>query len=240
MDKDLINYDDYYNVYNPANRAYDLVHKQTGSVIKSNTTSALSVARSRGFEPEIADRIIEEVINGKTLAQISNMIGMPSMATIGFWMKNHKLFKDSISFARELSAESIYTEIMDIARESRTALKDDVPGMKLAIDTLKWAAEKAHPERFAKVKEEGNNSTAITINLKTGVLDAESPKDIVVDQFGNFKGFNDEDNGSSSEWSDITHSGDIELSRERWQVREESGESEDGSTGGETEESSQD
>ena len=110
------------------------------------------------------------------------------------------------------------------------APKDLIPGIKLAVDTHKWAAEKSDPERFAKPKEEGNNVGSITINLQTGVLDKQAPADIVVDQFGNFQGF-----GVMEEVHESETSTDIVLSKDRWGVydgREESGSEESTSDNG--------
>lgn len=98
--------------------------------------------------------------------------------------------------------------------------KDDVPAAKLRVDTLKWAAEKASPEYYGK-QDKVSTGTSISVTLHTGVLDTKAPTDIVIDEFGNFKGFN---NGTeqSEEAPTIESSGTL-AKAERWAVSDSNG-----------------
>lgn len=107
------------------------------------------------------------------------------------WLSIYPEFKKRYTEARKQRADYHFHRVVELADGGIGMDKEFVPGLKLAVDAHKWAAEKSDPERFAKPKEEGNNNGSITINLQTGVLDRQAPKDILVDQFGNFQGFGD-------------------------------------------------
>lgn len=107
------------------------------------------------------------------------------------WLSIFPEFKKRYTEARKQRADYHFHRVVELADGGIGMDKEFIPGLKLAVDAHKWAAEKSDPERFAKPKEEGNTSSSITINLQTGVLDRQAPKDILVDQFGNFQGFGD-------------------------------------------------
>jgi hypothetical protein len=213
VDKELINYADYIHVYNSITRTYDLIHKATGFLLKQNI-SALTKRSHTEFDPLTADIIFNKLSEGQRLSDICGKDGIPSLAVVSLWKRNNKVFSESIKLALEIASEIYYGKIMGIAEEARSVHKDAVPGLRLSVDTYKWAAEKANPERFAKPKEESNNVGSITINLQTGVLDRAAPMDIVVDQFGNFQGF-----GGSELIADSNVVADekiVELNTNRW------------------------
>lgn len=224
-----MNYKDFLHLWNPKTNTYDLIHKQTGEVLKQNQTIPANVAQTI-YDPLTADLILQKIVEGKTLTSICKEAGFPSLTVLGLWMRNNKTFRDNVHFARTLAGERYHDKIVDLAEGAENLHKDFVAGTKLAIDTYKWLAEKASPERFAKTKEEDNNGKAgVTIILQTGVLETPPPADIIVDPYGNFMGFGettDETDRSSNQWSDPSCSGDIELSTDRFREieRDEQGE----------------
>lgn len=229
MGKELINYQDYIHIFNSKTNTYDLIHKKTGTVLKQDVSLAVEKAQTV-FDPLVGDLICHKIMEGKTLTEISRQEGMPSLTVIGLWRRNNSAFADAVKFAREMAAEIFHDRIHDIANEAAAGVhKDEVPSLKLATENYKWLAEKSNPERFAKKQEEGNTNTAITINLRTGVHESRIAENIVVDEFGNFKGFN---NGSENAWgSSESHEPrqsieDIELGRERYKIVGEEGDEE--------------
>lgn len=142
---------------------------------------------------------------------------MPSYSRIMAWEALYPEFKIRVQAARRQRAEAF----ADMALETALAVtnKDDVPAAKLAVDTLKWRAEKADPDNYGSKKEsDGPKGTSISITLHTGVLDSPAPKDIVVDEFGNFKGF-DGDVIEESRFED--HEVVVELSKDRFKEVED-------------------
>lgn len=172
-----------------------------------------------------ADLICNEIREGKTLAKVLDQFNITPAVFYG-WLAIFPEFKLRYTEARKQRADFHFHRALDLAEGAVGAPKDVIPGLKLAVDTHKWAAEKSDPERFAKPKEEGNMVGSITINLQTGVLDKEPPKDIVVDQYGNFQGF-----GVAQETSTEEKVQTVELNKNRWGVYE--GQEESTSTEGE-------
>ena len=148
------------------------------------------VANQGAFSNEAADMICASIREGKSLTKIcqENQI---SLSLFYAWLSIFPEFKKRYTEARKQRADYHFHRVVELADGGIGMDKEFIPGLKLAVDAHKWAAEKSDPERFAKPKEEGNTSSSITINLQTGVLDRQAPKDILVDQFGNFQGFGD-------------------------------------------------
>lgn len=168
-----------------------------------------------GFSNELADIITAQIREGDNLAKTckDNYI---SLSQFYAWLSVFPEFKKRYTEARKQRADYHFHKAVEIADGAMGAPKEMIPGIKLAVDTHKWAAEKSDPERFAKPKEDVSVGS-ITINLQTGVLDTKPPTDIVVDEFGNFQGFGDT-NGTERNLEDGAGSGDIlpELRRERF------------------------
>lgn len=147
-----------------------------------------SLATEGSFSNEAADLICASIREGQSLTKICQENGI-SLSLFYAWLSIFPEFKKRYTEARKQRADYHFHRVIELADGGVGMDKEFIPGLKLAVDAHKWAAEKSDPERFAKPKEEGNTGSSITINLQTGVLDRQAPKDILVDQFGNFQGF---------------------------------------------------
>jgi hypothetical protein len=211
-------------VHDYASNTYSYLDLRTGKPYANYTPVAIGT-----FSNGLADMICSYIREGRTLSTTCQELSI-SQSQFYAWLAVYPEFKKRYTEARKQRSDYHFYKAIDIADQAMGAPKDLIPGIKLAVDTHKWAAEKSDPERFAKPKEEGNNVGSITINLQTGVLDKQAPADIVVDQFGNFQGF-----GVMEEVHESETSTDIVLSKDRWGVydgREESGSEESTSDNG--------
>lgn len=195
------------------------VNKQTGKVEQIDLRTGkmyepyIPVARGE-FSNDLADLLLDEIRSGTTLAETCRAYSIPQSIFYA-WLSIYPEFKTRYLEARKHRADYHLYKAIDLADSAVGAHKDIIPGLKVAVDTHKWAAEKFDPERFAKPKEEGNNGMGnITINLTTGVLDKEAPKDIVVDQFGNFQGFSVAEVVEEDKEEVVT----VELSKNRFEI----------------------
>lgn len=172
-------------LYNSGTQSYDVLDLSTG---KQVSTERFETSATKYTLP-LCDYICDLIRNGKTLKAIGEMDNMPSAARIYSWESIYPEFKLRIQAARKQRAETFADKALEIALTPNLS-KDQVPAAKLAVDTLKWRAEKADPDNYGTKKvDEGPKGTNISITLHTGVLDSPLPKDIIVDAFGNFKGF---------------------------------------------------
>lgn len=207
--------------------------KETGKIEKIDLRtgkiyeSYLPINRS-GFSNVLADLICQGILEGVSLKTTlaEHNIPMPVFYT---WLAIMPEFKERYSEARKFRADYHFHKAVDLADGAVGMNKDMIPGLKLAVDTHKWAAEKSDPSRFAKPKEEIAVVGGITVILNTGVLEREAPKDIIVDQYGNFEGFGDIVVDEVDKEIIIT-----ELNKDRWGVydgKEDGGKEAGGSDG---------
>lgn len=208
------------HIWNKEAQKYDIIDVSTGRHFAQEEYKPVA----HTYSTMLADHICGMIREGRTLQDICRQQDMPSINRIYGWLNLHPDFKRRYQMARKDRADHFHDKALDIALH--VSHKDDVPAAKLAVDTLKWAAEKANPEQYGQkteVKQTGGQS--VTITLHTGVLDTKMPDDIIVDEFGNFKGFN---NGTEAQVDMDQESGRvgdtggvIELSKDRWSIRED-------------------
>lgn len=175
----------------------------------------LEVAEQGQFSNTTADMICASIREGKSLT-VTCQQNEISLSLFYAWLAIFPEFKKRYQEARKQRADYHFHKVLELADGAAGVDKEFIPGLKLAVDAHKWAAEKSDPERFAKPKEEGNTIGSITINLQTGVLDRLPPADIVVDQYGNFQGF-----GLVENTEEVEQEEDIVLSADRFKVYDE-------------------
>lgn len=208
LETDIPDSKDLMVVHDYATNTYSYLDLRTGKPYANYTPVENGL-----FSNGLADMICSHIREGKSLIATCQELKI-SQSQFYAWLAVYPEFKKRYTEARKQRADYHFHRALDIADQAMGAPKELIPGIKLAVDTHKWAAEKSDPERFAKPKEEGNNVGSITINLQTGVLDKQAPPDIVVDQFGNFKGFGTVEEEQISEET----STDIILTKDRWGV----------------------
>lgn len=144
----------------------EVLVKSTGEVFPLEKFYAPRVKMKYSLEP--ARQICAYIRAGYSFAQIADIKGMPDVETIHHWKRIHPDFKEAIEIARQDSAERFASLAVQLATSALE--KDQVPAAKLAVDTLKWYAEKSSPEQFGnKTVVEGNADKPITIVVDTGI-----------------------------------------------------------------------
>lgn len=112
----------------------------------------------------IMDRICTEIASGRSLRSICLDDGMPCQATVYNWLKGSEAFVEQYARAREVQADTIFDEMLDIADNStndwmeRSEEKgggyelngDHVQRTKLRIETRKWMAGKLRPKKYGE------------------------------------------------------------------------------------------
>lgn len=163
------------------------------------------------YTTEVGDFICDQLRQGKTLKAIVDESKSLSMAQVYAWRALIPEFKLRYDDARKHRAEAFHDRAIEVAEEALYGGKDNVPGAKLLVDTMKWAAEKNDPEKFGKKEERVQGSGNIRIVLNTGVLETPMPRDVMVDATGNFIGFTGEDDGTEYEMGEGRGQDDIEV-----------------------------
>lgn len=103
------------------------------------------------FRPELATAIIERVAEGETLSQICESDGMPNPTTFRRWALAREEVWEAFQAARELKADSLFDEALDLARAIRKEPggPQHVRAYDIAMNHLRWAAGKLNPQRYS-------------------------------------------------------------------------------------------
>ncbi|MBN7848361.1 terminase small subunit protein [Stenotrophomonas maltophilia] len=113
----------------------------------------------------MADAICDLLVDGKSLRTICSTAKMPSRSTVIRWLAENEAFRNQYARARELQADTLAEEILDIADKAVLGerLKKDGKGKvlerqtgdmversKLMIDARKWYAGKLQPKKYGE------------------------------------------------------------------------------------------
>ena len=121
------------------------------------------------YTTEIGDYICDKVREGMTLTKIVALLPDVSLSQVYAWKATIPVFKERLNEARKQRAESFQDKAIDLAIDNVGIDSKEVASVRLAVDTLKWAAEKNDPDRFGK-KEEGKlqKTSNYTIRQRLG------------------------------------------------------------------------
>jgi hypothetical protein len=123
------------------------------------------VPRSTVYTAELAETICARLAQGESLRKICGHESMPDKATVLRWLAKdkHAAFRDRYALARELQADLLADEILEIADDSSKDMKlvevDEGPPVKivnhehiqrsrLRVDVRKWYASKVAPKKY--------------------------------------------------------------------------------------------
>ncbi|MBH1623872.1 terminase small subunit protein [Stenotrophomonas maltophilia] len=123
------------------------------------------MARPSKHSQQLADAICDLLVDGKSLRTICSTAKMPSRSTVIRWLAENEAFRNQYARARELQADTLAEEILDIADKAVLGerLKKDGKGKvlerqtgdmversKLMIDARKWYAGKLQPKKYGE------------------------------------------------------------------------------------------
>ncbi len=113
------------------------------------------------YTEALAAKICRRLAEGETLRSICRDDAMPGKTTVLRWLSDKKNgdFRDQYAHARELQADSLFDEALEIADATSGDWITDKDGKKvldhehvqrsrLRVDTRKWAAGKMDPKRY--------------------------------------------------------------------------------------------
>lgn len=136
-------------------KQYDLVSNYTGK-FKPTTGVILALGSL--------------IRSGKTLKKIAEMPGMPPLDVLYLWKNNHEDFKKAVEDAEKDRADYFHDKLVDRVEEIQNLSKDEIPAMKLYVDTIKYLAEADNPDKYKPKpgnSEQGGGS--VTIQVNTGI-----------------------------------------------------------------------
>lgn len=132
------------------------------------------------YSEELAQVICESLMVGMSLRKTCQLDGMPAISTVMQWLASGKNgFMEQYAHARQVQAEYLLDELIDIADDSADDYEivngeerlnqEHIQRAKLRIDTRKWNIEKLAPKKYGakqQLEHTGSNGGAIeTVNL---------------------------------------------------------------------------
>lgn len=132
------------------------------------------------YSEELAQTICESLMVGMSLRRICELDDMPAISTVMQWLASNKSdFMEQYAHARQVQAEYLLDELIDIADDSSKDYvivdgqerldQEHIQRAKLRIDTRKWNIEKLAPKRYGakqQLEHTGSDGGAIeTINV---------------------------------------------------------------------------
>jgi hypothetical protein len=123
------------------------------------------MARPTIFSEELADAICERLASGESLVRICGGDDFPSETTVYRWLQTDLAFRDKYAKAREVQAERMADEILEIADDASndwmtrfangggeapgwTLNGEHVQRSRLRIDSRKWLMSKMLPKKY--------------------------------------------------------------------------------------------
>ncbi|MGM8939543.1 hypothetical protein ACS8E2_12705 [Psychrobacter glaciei] len=122
------------------------------------------------YSEELAQVICESLMVGMSLRKICELDDMPAISTVMQWLASGKDgFMEQYAHARQVQAEYLLDELIDIADDSSKDYvvvdgqerldQEHIQRAKLRIDTRKWNIEKLAPKRYGNKQQVDNVSS---------------------------------------------------------------------------------
>jgi hypothetical protein len=147
--------------------------------------------RASEFTQEIADIICERIADGESLRSICAKDEMPHTATVCRWLAQHEAFREQYARARELQADALFDEILEIADNGEddwmerknadgtmTGWVENGEALRrsaLRVDARKWMAGKLQPKKYSE-----KHQLALT-GADGGAVKIEAVRRVIVD-----------------------------------------------------------
>ncbi|MCX8566847.1 MAG: hypothetical protein ON057_001574 [Glomeribacter sp. 1016415] len=117
------------------------------------------MARTSKYTIALATKICERLMVGQSLRSICAQKGMPDQGTVYRWLEKSEPFRKQYTHAREVQADTLADEILDIADDSTQDMQVDEQGhervrheavqrSKLRVDARKWLAGQLAPKKY--------------------------------------------------------------------------------------------
>ncbi len=125
------------------------------------TPKKRKIGRPSRYTADLAADICRRLAEGESLRTICHDEAMPAISTVMGWLFNgqHGEFSERYARAREMQADTLFDEALEIADDASGDWSTDKDGKKvldheniqrsrLRVDTRKWAAGKMAPKRY--------------------------------------------------------------------------------------------
>lgn len=139
----------------------------------------MATGRPTTYTPEIVDLICERIAGGQSLNSMCKQDDMPAQSTVYKWLSEQPTFSERYARAREVQADTLFEEMLEIAdsQEGDLIIKEDgtelvnhdvIARAKLRVDTRKWMAGKLRPKVYGdKITQEHTGANGSPLLFQT-------------------------------------------------------------------------
>lgn len=118
--------------------------------------------RPSDYTQELADKICEELAQGKSMRTVCHSDEMPAMSTVFKWLREKEGFSEQYVKAKQEATDAMAEDILDIADDGSNDLmtiqkgkqsyevenKEVTNRSRLRVDTRKWLMSKMKPKKY--------------------------------------------------------------------------------------------
>lgn len=101
-------------------------------------------APGQSYSLELADAILSEMADGKSLKAICQQPGMPSRMSVWRWLRDHEDFAARYDVAQRDRAQAFVDDLSAISDDPSLDPNDK----RIRVDTRKWLASKILPKLY--------------------------------------------------------------------------------------------
>lgn len=145
---------------------------------KGDTEECCNCGRPSVFTQDLADKICEELAQGKSMRTVCKEENMPDMSTVFRWLRTNKEFQEQYARAKQESADAMAEEVLDISDDGRNDWMEKEYGdnimwvtngealqrSRLRVDTRKWLMSKMKPKKYGEKMDVTSDGKAIKGN----------------------------------------------------------------------------
>lgn len=124
--------------------------------------------RPSDYSEQMADRICNELMDGKSLVKICDAEDMPHRSTVIRWMAANEAFATMCARARVAQADLMDDKILDVADKCtpETAAAD-----RVKISAYQWRAAKLEPKKYGEKLDIEHGGKLAVVNLTSADAD---------------------------------------------------------------------
>lgn len=134
--------------------------------------------RPSEYTQEVADKLCEQITEGKSLRTICKADDMPSIATIFNWHRSQPGFLEQYTRAKDEQADTLSEDIQEIASKTLKG-EYDPQASRVAIDAYKWTASKLKPKKYGDKIDHTTNGKDLPTPILGTIQQNYAPNDII-------------------------------------------------------------
>lgn len=108
------------------------------------------MSRETLFTPEMSENICQRIEQGESLRAITSDEGMPHLSTVCSWFHTHPAFYARYVKAKEIRAELVFDELIEMADDPGVRTIEQVNWMNMRLGTRKWCLSRMNQNRFGE------------------------------------------------------------------------------------------